>query len=69
MNLHAQILEKNGRKEFVVLPYEEYLLIQEQLEDYEDLRILRESKTESYGQTTYTLQEVREKLNEESETR
>jgi hypothetical protein len=66
MNLHAQILEKDGRKEFVVLPYDQYLLIQDQLEKYEDLRVLRESKAESYGQAT--LQEVREKLNEESET-
>jgi len=66
MNMHPQILEKDGRKEFVVLPYEEYLRIQEHLEDYEDLRALREAKAESYGQPTLTLQQVKEELDKDS---
>ena len=41
---HAQIITKNGRREYAVLPYKEFLKLQEQLEDYEDLRCLREAK-------------------------
>lgn len=44
MSIHPQIIEKNGKKEFVVLPYEEFLRLQEELEDYEDLKTLREEK-------------------------
>jgi PHD/YefM family antitoxin component YafN of YafNO toxin-antitoxin module len=44
MSIHPQIIEKNGKKEFVVLPYEEFLRLQEELEDYQDLKTLREEK-------------------------
>jgi len=40
------ILEKNGKKEFVILSYEEYLKLKEIAEDYEDLKALREAKEE-----------------------
>ena len=62
MNMHAQILEKDGRKEFVVIPYEEYLQIQELLEDLEDIRLLREAKAEAYGQPLVSLEEVKKEL-------
>ena len=35
MLLHTQVIEKEGRKEFVVLPYEEFVQIQEALDDFE----------------------------------
>ena len=44
LKLHPEILEKNGKKEFVVLPYEEFLSIQERLTDAEDLMVLRKAK-------------------------
>ena len=44
MSIHPQVIEKEGKKEFVVLPYEEFLAIKENLEDYEDLKDLREAK-------------------------
>jgi PHD/YefM family antitoxin component YafN of YafNO toxin-antitoxin module len=44
MSIHPQIIEKDGKKEFVVLPYEEFLRLQDALEDYEDLKTLREEK-------------------------
>jgi hypothetical protein len=44
VSLRAQIIKKNGKKEYAVLPYEEFLRVQEELEDYEDLRCLREAK-------------------------
>jgi hypothetical protein len=33
MSIHPQIIEKDGRKEFVVLPYEEFLQMQEEIEN------------------------------------
>lgn len=37
MTLHPQIIEKEGKKEFVVIPYQEFLLIQEALDDLDDV--------------------------------
>ncbi len=58
MSIHPQIIEKAGKKEFVVLPYEEFLAIQEALEDYEDLRTLRAEKAEAADLQTKTLDQV-----------
>ncbi len=44
MTLHPQIIEKEGKKEFVILPYEEFIAIKEEWENYEDLKDLREAK-------------------------
>lgn len=44
IDLYANILEKDGKKEFAVIPYEEFLQVQEQLACYEDLQLLREAK-------------------------
>ncbi len=40
----AQIITKDGKKEFAIIPYADFLRIREDLEDYEDLRCLREAK-------------------------
>ena len=58
MTIHPQILEKDGKKEFAVLPYEEFLRLQEELEDYEDLRTLRQEKAESQDEATRSLDDV-----------
>lgn len=44
MSIHPQIIEKNGKKEFVILPYDEFLAIQDALEDLDDLKELRVAK-------------------------
>lgn len=44
LELNLQILEKDGRKTFVVRSYEEFLELQETLENYEDLGLLRQAK-------------------------
>ncbi|MCK4577963.1 MAG: type II toxin-antitoxin system Phd/YefM family antitoxin [Candidatus Marinimicrobia bacterium] len=44
ISLNPQILEKNGKKEFAVFRYDVYLKIKEELENYDDLRLLREAK-------------------------
>ena len=56
--LHPEILTKNGRKEFAVLPYEEFIALQEWLEDLEDLVELRAAKESEHNAPTATLSEV-----------
>ena len=58
MSIHPQIIEKDGIKEFVVLPYEEFLKIQGELEDYEDLRTLREESTRASREPTRKLDDI-----------
>ena len=58
MSIHPQIIEKNGKKEFVVLPYEEFLRLQEELEDYEDLKALREEKALAEHEPSRSLDEI-----------
>jgi len=44
LSLHPNILEKDGKKAFAILSYDEFVKIQEILEDYEDLINLRKAK-------------------------
>jgi len=61
IDLHPEILTKNGRKEFAVLPYEEFVALTEALADYEDLRDLRAAKAEEGEAHTTSLHEVRKR--------
>jgi hypothetical protein len=56
--LYPEILTKNGRKEFAVLPYEEFLALQEWLADVEDLLDLRNAKEAELDAPTLSLAEV-----------
>lgn len=58
MVLNPQVIKKNGKKEFVVIPYEEFLAIQEALEDYDDLKDLRQAKAESKNEKSVPLDKV-----------
>jgi len=58
----AQIIKKNGKKEFAVLPYADFLRIQEDLADYEDLRRLREAKELEKGVPTMGLRDLKRSL-------
>ena len=60
--LHPQVIEKDGKKEFVVLPFEEFLRIEEVLESYQDLQILRAAKEEEGDAPTLSLSEVKAEL-------
>ena len=62
MSIHPQVIEKEGKKEFVVLTYEEFLAIKESLEDFEDLKDLREAKAESSDESTVKLDDIRDDL-------
>ena len=63
MSIHPQVIEKNGVKEFVVLPYEEFLAIRDELEDYEDLKVLRREKSESSLQLSRPLDDILKEIN------
>jgi hypothetical protein len=58
----AQIIEKDGKKKFAVLRYSDFLKLQERLEDYEDLRCLREAKVTEGRCPTIGLSDVKERL-------
>jgi len=46
IELHPEIIEKDGNKKFVILPYEEFAAIQQALADAEDLAELRAARKE-----------------------
>ena len=62
VTLHPNILEQNGKKQFVVIPYEEFLKIQEELSDYEDLQELRQAKEVERNAPTVNLEEAKKAL-------
>lgn len=62
--LHPEILTKNGKKEFAVLPYEEFLALQEWLEDLEDLVDLRAAKDSEHSAFTVTLAELEQRFDD-----
>ena len=61
-DLHPEFITKNGKKEFVVLPYEEFLKLQKLLEDLEDLQDLREAKQQEKNSPSISLAEVKKRL-------
>lgn len=63
ISINPQILEKNGKKEFAILPYEDFLKMQEELECYNDLRILREAKQEEQNTSSVSFEEAKKILN------
>ena len=57
--VNAQIIKKVKKKEYVVIPYDEFLKIQEELHDYEDLRCLREAKEAEKNAPTIGIDELK----------
>jgi hypothetical protein len=60
--IHPSILEHDGQKAFVVLPYEEFLMMEEELQQFEDLKQLRAAKAEEADSATTSLDAVKEEL-------
>ena len=50
---------KNGKKQFTVLPYEEFLAVQERLADADDLLELRKAKRAEGKKRSVPLAEVK----------
>ena len=62
ITLHPNILEKDGKKEFAVIPIEEFIQIQNLLQDFEDLKELRSAKEKEKDVLGYSVKEAKEKL-------
>jgi PHD/YefM family antitoxin component YafN of YafNO toxin-antitoxin module len=48
--MEAQIIEKEGKKQFAVIPYKDFVRMQQELEDYHDLLELRRAKADPRNQ-------------------
>lgn len=62
LQLHPEYLRKNGKEEFVVLPYEEFVALHELLEDAGDLIELDRAREASRGKPKLSLDEVAARL-------
>ena len=62
VDLHPKFLPAYGKREFAVLPYDEFVALREWLEDVEDLHDLELAIKENEGQSSYTLEEVKREL-------
>ena len=62
IELHPEFLTKDGKKEFAVLPYEEFVALQEVLADAADLIDLREAKSQESSAASIPLIEVKDLL-------
>jgi PHD/YefM family antitoxin component YafN of YafNO toxin-antitoxin module len=62
MELHPEFITRNGKREFAVLPYEEFMALQEQMADLEDLLDLRAAKRAERTASTASLIEVKDQL-------
>jgi hypothetical protein len=58
VKLHPEILKRDGKEQFVVLPYEEYTAFRDLIEDAEDLLALRKAKEEDAGEPGVSLNEM-----------
>ncbi len=58
IQLNPKFLEKGGKKEFAVLPFQKFKQIMEVLSDYQDLKDLRSTKPKVETAPNPTLAEV-----------
>ena len=62
VNLHPSILKRNGKEAFAILPYEEFMRVREELEDYDDLKALRAAKVAECKAPATSLGAVRKRI-------
>ncbi len=62
VDIHPSFLERDGKKAFAVLSYEEFVLIEEELQEYEDVRQLRAAKAEEAAEPGVPLRGVKKEL-------
>lgn len=62
IELHPEVLKKNGKSEFVILPYEEFVALQQLLADAQDLADLREAVKLEGGAPTISLEAMKREL-------
>jgi len=61
-NLNPELITKDGKPLFAVIPYEQFLVIREMLETLDDLQDLRVAKQEEKNQPVISLNEVKQIL-------
>ena len=62
ITLHPKFLIKNGKKQFVVFPYEEFVRIKERMEDTEDWMELSRARPGEAKAATVPLARVKQRL-------
>jgi hypothetical protein len=62
LSLHPNILEQDGKKRFAILPYDEFVALQEELQDFYDLKALRAAKEEDRDAPTVSIDEAKKAL-------
>ncbi len=62
IQLHPKILRKDGKAQLAVLPYEEFIALQEALEDADDLALLEEARREAGDEPNIPFDEVSRRL-------
>jgi len=63
LEIHPNYIEKKGKKEFVIISYDEFKKIEETLNDYEDLMELRKIKSKEKDKKTKNIDQVKKELN------
>jgi PHD/YefM family antitoxin component YafN of YafNO toxin-antitoxin module len=62
IELHPNILSSNGKEQFVVLPYDEFIALTDLLEDAEDIVLLRKAREENAGEQGVSAEEAKKQL-------
>ena len=62
VTIHPNILERDGKKAFVVLPYEEFVMIEEELQEFEEPQRTRAAKAKEATEPSVPLHDVRKEL-------
>jgi PHD/YefM family antitoxin component YafN of YafNO toxin-antitoxin module len=62
VTIHPQILERDRKRAFVILSYEEFVVMEEELQEYEDLKELHAAKAEEARQPSVSLHDARREL-------
>lgn len=63
IELHPEFLKKDGKPQFAVISYEEFLTVKEVLEDYQDLQLLRQAKQERANDPLISFEDMRKEFN------
>lgn len=66
IELHPEILRKDGKPQFAILSWDEFQRVQEALEDADDLRELRAAKAVTEGEPTISLEKLKAELDLDS---
>ena len=58
IDLHPEVLKRDGKEQFVVLPFEEFVALRDFIEDAEDVLALRQAKAQDDDEPSVSLDEM-----------